>query len=143
MSRVWLRIAGHVRCDEIFAIAQAHHHGRPRARGDDLVRVLARDHAQREHAGQLPHGVAHRVFEIPVVIFFDQVRDHFGVGFGNEGVALGDELVLEREVILDDAVVHHHDVAVAIAMRMRVLLGGAPVRRPARMPDAVGCPRSG
>ena len=54
-------------------------------------------------------------------------------------VALVRQLVLELEVVFDDAVVHHHDVARAIAMRMRVLFGGAAVRGPARVPDAVGC----
>ena len=45
---------------------------------------------------------------------------------------------LSVQIVLDDAVVHHHDVAVAIAMRMRVLFGGPAVRRPARVADAVG-----
>ena len=47
------------------------------------------------------------------------------------------KLLLERQIILDDAVVHHHDVALAIAMRMRVLFGGTAVRGPARVADAV------
>ena len=84
---------GHVGGDKVFAVAQADHHRRPGARGHDLVRVLARDHAEREHTGQLAHGVAHRVFEIAVVIFLHQVRDHLGVGFGDEGVAFLDQLV--------------------------------------------------
>ena len=53
-------------------------------------------------------------------------------------VAFLDQLLLQRQIIFDDAVVHHDDVAVAIAMRMRVLFGGAAVRRPARVADAVG-----
>ena len=48
------------------------------------------------------------------------------------------QLLLQGQIILDDAVMHHHDVAVAIAMRMRVLFGGPSVRRPARVADAVG-----
>ena len=127
----------HIGGHEIFAVAQPDHHRRPGARGHDLIGILARDHAQREHAGQLAHRVAHRVLQIPVVIFLDQMRDHLGVGLGDEGVAFGDQLALQRQIIFDDAVVHHHDVAVAIAMRMRVFLGGAAVRRPARVADAV------
>src|SRR5581483_1180498 len=34
----------------------------------------------------------------------NEVGDDLGVGFGGEGVALGDELVLEGEVVFDDAV---------------------------------------
>src|ERR1017187_8495849 len=69
---------------------------------------------------------------------FHQMRHYFGVGFGGEGVPLGLQAVLEIEVILDDAVVHHHHVAVAIAMRMGILFGGPPVGRPAGMSDAEG-----
>ena len=71
-------------------------------------------------------------------IFLDQVGDDFGVGFGDELVAFVDELSLQRQVVLDDAVVHHHDASGAIAMRMRVLFGGPAVRGPAGVADAVG-----
>ena len=46
------------------------------------------------------------------------------------------ELVLQRQIVFDDAVVHHHDVALAIAVRVGVLFGGAAVRGPARVADA-------
>src|ERR1019366_1987184 len=72
------------------------------------------------------------------VILLYQVRDDFGVGFGGEFVSFGDQLFLEREIVLDDAVVHHHDSAAAVAMRMGILFGGAAMRRPARVSDAVG-----
>ena len=65
------------------------------------------------------------------------MRDDFRVGFGDELVPFQLELMLELQIILDDAVVHDHDVAGAIAMRMRVLLGGTAVRSPARMADAI------
>ena len=45
--------------------------------------------------------------------------------------------VFQLEVIFDDAVVHDDDFAGAIAMRMRVFFGGAAVRGPARVADAV------
>ncbi len=136
MSRVWLRIAGTSDATKYSPSPRPITTGGPERAATILLRILARDHAQREHAGQLAHRVAHRVFQIPVVIFFDQMRDHFGVGFGDEGVAFGDQLALQRQIIFDDAVVHHHDVAVAVAMRMRVFLGGAAVRGPARVADA-------
>ena len=43
-----------------------------------------------------------------------------------------------EKVILDDAVVDHHDVARAIAVRVRILFGGTSVRGPARVADAEG-----
>ena len=39
------------------------------------------------------------------MILLDEVGDDFGIGFGDELVALRGELVLEREVVFDDAVV--------------------------------------
>ena len=66
----------------------------------------------------------------------DEVGDDLGVGLGDELVALGDELALQIEIVFDNAVVHHHDAARAVAVRMGVLLGGAAVRSPARVADA-------
>jgi hypothetical protein len=80
----------------------------------------------------------HGVLEISVEILFDQMSDHLGVGLGNEAVAFFDQLALQSQVILDDAVMHHHDVAVAIAMRMGILFGRPSVCRPTRMADAIG-----
>ncbi len=48
------------------------------------------------------------------------------------------ELLLEREIVLDDAVVDHDDLAGAVAVRMGVLFGGTSVSGPARVADAVG-----
>ena len=64
----------------------------------------------------------------------DDVDDRLGVGVALEHVALGGELGLELAEVLDDAVVHDRDLAVHV--RMRVALGGTPVRRPARVADA-------
>ena len=104
--------------------------------GYDLVRVRPRDDRQRERAGEFVDGLAHRLFQIAVEMAFHQVRDYFGVGFGGESVSLGLQAMLELEVVLDDAVMDHHHVAMAIAMRMGVLFGGPAVGSPARMADA-------
>ena len=69
--------------------------------------------------------------------FLDQVRDDFRVGFSDELMPFGDQLVLQLQIILNDPVVHHHDFAAAIAMRMRVFLGRPSVRGPARVADPV------
>ena len=68
----------------------------------------------------------------------DEVGDDLGVGLGDEGVALGDELVLEREVVFDDAVVDDDEGAGAVAVGVGVLFGGAAVGGPAGVADAEG-----
>ena len=47
------------------------------------------------------------------------------------------QLLLQIEIVLDDAVVDDDDLAGAVAVRMGVLLGRPAVRRPARVADAV------
>ncbi len=47
-------------------------------------------------------------------------------------------LLLERKIVLDDAVVHDDDSSGAVAMRVSVFFRGAAVRGPARVADAVG-----
>ena len=81
---------------------------------------------------------AHGVLE-PVVLHLalDQVRDDLGVGLGLERVPLRLQLVLQLEVVLDDAVVDDDDAAGAVAVRVRVLFGRPAVRGPARVADAV------
>ena len=72
------------------------------------------------------------------VMFFDEVRDDFRVGLGGEFVAFGDQLLLEREIVFDNSVVHDHDLAGAVAMGMGIFFGGAAVRGPARVSNAIG-----
>src|SRR5437660_11535393 len=65
----------------------------------------------------------------------DQMRDHFGIGLRAEDVALRLQLLTQRFVVFDDAVVDDGDF-VARQMRMRVIGGRRAVRRPTRMRDA-------
>jgi hypothetical protein len=65
------------------------------------------------------------------------VSDNFGVGLGDELVALIFELALQLDVILDDSVVDDDDISRAVAMRVGVFFGWAAMGGPARMADAV------
>ena len=64
------------------------------------------------------------------------MREHFGVGVGLELVSGREQLLLERVVIFDDAVVDDGDFAGLIEMRMGILVGRRAVRGPARVADA-------
>ena len=65
----------------------------------------------------------------------DQVRDDLGVGLRFELVAELAQAFALLLVVLDDAVVHQREFAVA-HVRMRVAFGDAAVRGPARVADA-------
>ena len=73
-----------------------------------------------------------------VLNLLDEVGDDFGIGFGDELVALGGEFALEVEVVFDDAVVDDDDAAGAVAMGMGIFFGGAAVGGPAGVADAEG-----
>ncbi len=128
---------GNVGRDEVFAFAEADHDGRAFAGGDDLVGIVAVEDGKREYAAELLHGAADRAFQIAFEIFFDEMRDDFGVGFGLEGVAFLLQLLFQRKEVFHDAVVNDDDIAGAVAVRMGVLFAGAAVRGPAGVADAV------
>ncbi len=70
-------------------------------------------------------------------MLFHQVGDDLSIRFSDELVAFLFELALQLDVIFHNAVMDNHDLAGAVAVRMRVLFGRAPVRGPARVSDAV------
>ena len=125
--------------DEELVLANPHDDGRPVADRDDFFRVLGRD----RHEGKEPPHVQERsprsLLELVVGPHFllDQVRDDFGIRFGDEFVAELLQLVLQVEVVLDDAVVHDDDLAGAVLVRMGVLFSRPAMRSPAGVADAV------
>jgi hypothetical protein len=64
------------------------------------------------------------------------VGDHLGVGLGGEHGALANQALLQRDVVLDDAVDDDVHAIGRVVVGMRVLLSDPAVGRPARMPDA-------
>src|SRR5271165_5338520 len=136
---------GHVGGDKEFIFAEADDDGRAVAGGDDLVGLVDRDHDEREHASEFFYGFADGIFERgPMAVAalkkvaLDEVRDDLGVGFRRELVAFFDQLLFEREVVFDNAVVDNDDLAGAVAMRVRILFRGTAVRCPAGVADAIG-----
>ena len=129
---------GHVGRHEVLAVAQPDDERRAVAHGDDRPRIVGRDEHQREQPAQHAKRAAHGAFQpVAAHLALDDVRDHLGVGLGDEPVALGGQLALQLEVVLDDAVVDDDDAPGAIAVGVRVLLGRPAVRGPAGVADAV------
>src|SRR5216684_502719 len=108
-SRVWLRIAG-------------------------MSEATKNSPSPRPTTMGGPHSVLEAV---GLHLTLDQMRDDLRVGFRDELVALPLELLLQIQVVLDDAVVDDDDLARAVAVRVGVFLGWPAVRRPARVADAV------
>ena len=60
----------------------------------------------------------------------------FGVGLRHELVPLFHQAFLDMQVVFHDAVVHYHEIAVAVGVRMGVGVGRAAMSRPAGMANA-------
>jgi hypothetical protein len=109
----------------------------------EAIRGALGQHHDGVGALELAQGAAHRllesrgVFEMPL----DQMRDDLGVRRRGEDVSFRAQALLDGQVVLDDAVVDHHERARAVGVGMRVLVGGAAVGRPARVADAHAAPQ--
>ena len=66
-----------------------------------------------------------------------QVGNDFRIGLGGESVPFFNQLFLQREVVLDNAVVHHYHLTGAIAVRVCVLFSWPSVGSPSGMPYSV------
>ncbi len=109
-------------------------------RGNNLVRIVGRKKHQRVDAAQFLEREAHSFFQgnAALGVLFDQMRNHFGVRFGDEFVAFAAQSFFQFQIIFNDAVVYHDDLPGAVAMRVGIFFGGTAVRGPAGVPDAVG-----
>ena len=125
-----------IRGDEHLALADAEHDRAAVARDDDRFGPLRVEHREAVRAGHEPQRGAHRIFELVRRHRRDQVREHFGVGFGLERDAAGLQLRAQLRGVLDDAVVNDREASGAVAVRMRVAVARLAVRRPARVRDA-------
>src|SRR5215469_339762 len=123
---------------EEFTIAQTHHDWGPQPSGHDLVRIFCGNRHQSVGTCHRLDGLPNRFLEWRVLReFFDNVGDDFGVRLGDKFVAISEKLLFQLDVIFDDTVVHHNDLAGAVPVRMRVFLGGTAVRGPSRVADSI------
>ena len=106
------------------------------AHRDERIRELGADYPERVRALETRHGLHHGLFKIAVEVHFEQMRHDLGIGVAAEGIPLLRQLLAERGVVLDDAVVDDGEASVIGNVRVRVELRRSAVGRPARMPDA-------
>src|SRR5580692_10400933 len=66
------------------------------------------------------------------------MRYNFCVRLGDKLVAFALQLLFQLEIVFDDSVVHDHDLAGAIAVRVSVFFGRTAMRGPAGVADSVG-----
>ena len=93
---------------------------------------------ERVRALELAEGVPDRLGDVALVGLLDEMGDRLGVGLGGEGVPARLEPVAQLAEVLDDPVVDDRDLARAVAVRVRVQVVRASVRRPARVGESDG-----
>ena len=64
------------------------------------------------------------------------MSNHFGIGLGDKNGSFGDQLIFQHPEILNDAIVHHDDIANRV--RMGIRFGDSAMGRPPGMSDAGG-----
>jgi hypothetical protein len=135
---------GRVRGEEHLAVADADHERHAVLAGsDEEPGVIVVDGDEREVAFELGECETDGLDEVAVVEALDEVRDRLGVGLGRERVAVGDEVLRQLAIVLDDPVEDDRDLRrVTTGERVRVGLGDSAVGRPARVGDAGGRLRS-
>ena len=108
------------------------------ANRNDLSWIVGRDDHQRKKAAKQQERAPDRHFQARIFHFaFDEMSDDLGIRFRDEPMALPLKLALQIEVVLDDAVVHDHDLPAAVAVRVRILFCRTTVRGPSCMADTV------
>ena len=140
---------GGVARQEVFVLADADDERAAEARAEDDAGEPRTDDAQAvgalEHAEALAqdidedrHGHVGVLVAVEAGVEFaaDELRDDLGVGVAGELDPFGGELLLDRRVVLDDAVVDDGHGAVGGDVRVGVAVVGGAVGGPARVADA-------
>ena len=122
--------------DERAAFALAHHDGRIFAGAHDDAWLGIAHNRDAVRTGQAIGCLAHRLEQIAVVCFFNQMSNDFGIGLAREHMSATNEFFFERGIVLDDAVMHYGDIVRAGRMRVRVILARFAVGCPTRMANA-------
>ena len=125
----------HVGGEEIAALAVAEQQRRVLARGDDAVRTVGTEHAERVSALDAAQHAAHGLQKVValVVVEFEQLRHDLGIGLGLEGDALPDQEFLDLNIVFDDAVVNDGELSVLA----HVGVGVGDIRRAVCRPAGV------
>ena len=135
---------------EIFFFANTEHEGAAAARSDDEIGDIRMHESDAVGPDNLLQGGPRRVNETRfgvvavelVVNVADEMGQDLGVRLGIETIiAVLDELLFQRMVILDHAIVNECDLAGGVEVWMRVLVVDLAVSGPARVTDSVATAR--
>ena len=128
----------HVGGDEVAVLAVADDEGAVLPGGDESVGIVRADDAEGVGPLDPPQAAAHGLQHVVafVVVELQQLGHHLRVRVGGEVDALAHEVLLDFQIVFDDAVVDEGDPPVLADVGVGVDVIGLPVGGPAGMPDA-------
>ncbi len=120
---------------KIFPLSLADNQRRTEFGGNQLVRLGSTDNGDRVGAFDFPEGQTYGPFKITAQaeMFLNQMGNDLGIGFRVEMMPRLLQPLFQLQVVLDDAVMHHHDVTRFV--RVGIDFRRTPVGRPAGVPD--------
>ena len=129
----------HVAGQEAASLAIAQNQRTVLTHGDELVRLVGTEDTQRVGAFDPPEYPAHSLQDVHLVRLikvFNELGHHLRVGLRGKWDPLLHQERLQLRIVLDDAVVHHGDLAAAADLGMGVDVAGGAVGGPAGVADA-------
>ena len=131
---------GHIGGDVVAVFAETEDQGRVLLDADDGVGIVLAQHAQGVAALHALHGLLYGGLEVQahVVEVFDEVGNHFRVGFRLEAFAPGNEQFFQFQIVFNDAVVDHGDLTAVRHVGVAVGVGRCAVGGPSGVADADG-----
>src|SRR5579875_3508463 len=115
------RIAG----QEVLAVADAEDQRAAQPRADQHSRFAETEDGQTVSALEQGQHPADRFNQVILILTGDEMSDNLGVRIAVEDDAIGLQLTFESGIVLNDAVMHDHDVTLAAQMRMSVAIGSS------------------
>ncbi len=98
-----------IRCEKIFAFADADNQRRSLSCADDAMWFVAAKHRNRIGAMQALDRLLHGVEQVARIQRVDQMGNHFGIGLAFKCIAGGLQFCAQLVMVFDNAVVHQGD----------------------------------
>ena len=125
-----------VRGDVVFAVTQTDDQRAVLADGDQLIRMIRAQNAECIRTADAADDTDQGVDHVALVVVIKQLCDDLGVGLRTEDHAGRLQLLLERDVVFNNAVVNDADPSAHAGVRVGVDVVRRTVGRPAGVSDA-------
>ena len=128
-----------IRCKIGFSVSDTDDHRRILSCDKNFARIILDHNGKCVGAAHAHHHMRNCMDRSEIVLLhieLNQVDDHLGIRVGIEMIVMAQQLVLDILIVLNNAVVNTDNRLIVADMRMRIVLTGFSVCRPARVTDS-------